>query len=465
MILSQIAPGHVRLGVTIAGVKGTLTAAGPQSCAADGEQGCLSNSSFAAAATSGLAQKILTGQTVAGIAGSAPVRPENCTADGVVGCVTTEDHKATAVSGLAAKVISTATVAGLSGSVVLPSSADVRLNVAYGPDLSSMGSYAVPECTGDGQANCKIPENGNLKSADTANFSSWDLRKKRDPTTGAVLRLAGISGRSKTCRNRANRGLFNNVATPASNVPFGSGTPDFFDTIDDFHNSLTGLPGEIPAWKVIMVGQDSFDFGSDFACGGIFATGEETNGKTGADDALAHDVNGNWQDLTPTTVPGGTPSQDTDIVVGGNSVSPGTVNGCNAEDKHCVFRELNSGIMVTEVSANSYTWEQAIQHCHSLGEAGNAEVTQPIPLLGSPPASDWRLPTQKELQTLSNAGMRGLNQTTQMQNTFGNVAAFFWSSSTVSNSIGLGEGWVIPLNDNFVSKFDKTASYHVVCVR
>lgn len=143
----------------------------------------------------------------------------------------------------------------------------------------------------DGATGCVVPSSGTIKAADTANFSGWDIRKKRNEAKGAVLTFAGIASQGKShCRNQANRSIFDNVAAPATDA-----TLDFFDTIDDYNNNLTGLPGEIPAWMII----NSADYGADFACGGIYATGNTATGNTGADASLAHDPNGNWQDLTP----------------------------------------------------------------------------------------------------------------------------------------------------------------------
>jgi hypothetical protein len=52
-------------------VQGTRNCAGPDSCDADGETNCVANSEFAAAATAGLANKVLSGNTVAGVPGAA----------------------------------------------------------------------------------------------------------------------------------------------------------------------------------------------------------------------------------------------------------------------------------------------------------------------------------------------------------------------------------------------------------
>lgn len=61
---ARLLPGNIKAGVSIAGVTGTLTSAGPADCAADGEVACVSTAGFPAANAAGLASKVLSGQTV-----------------------------------------------------------------------------------------------------------------------------------------------------------------------------------------------------------------------------------------------------------------------------------------------------------------------------------------------------------------------------------------------------------------
>lgn len=532
---SKIIPGHVKQGVVINGVSGSLSFSGPGDCAVDGEVACVSTLAFPAveksrlqpgilkagvtlAGVSGeypsqsyplpglsgtdllslsanvsagtyqfwksdgtrvtgvvsdassisigtdpqifsaslyrqftipgdadlLASNIASGVNILGVEGTALVRPADCSSDGGVGCVTTTGFKAVAISGLAAKVISSESVAGETGAVVLPDAGDVRSGVAFGAASATSGSYvpdfpdvanvrsvdtvngtqgALANCTTDGASGCVVPSNGSMKAADTTKFNGWDIRKKR-ASDGSVLTFGGIQSQGKShCRNRANRALVDNGTAPAT-----AGALDIFDTIDDRNNDLTGLPGEIPAWLTIL----SNSYGADFACGGIYATGDVSTGVVGAeshlpagppDTRLQHDPNGNWQDVTPGVLPGG-------------GASTNTKNGCNAAEKHCVFRELISGLMVTEVAATTYNWQGALNYCHTLGEPGNAvpALQFPMPVIGGAAYSDWRLPTQKELYHLYNAGIRGLNQTSNLTSLYGDVDVDFYSSTTLSSN-------------------------------
>jgi hypothetical protein len=228
----------------------------------------------------------------------------------------------------------------------------------------------------------------------------------------------------------------------------GVGSPDFFDTLDDSNNSLAGLPAEIPAWT--MIGATSY--GSDSACGGIYSTGSNASGTTGADSTLSHDPNGNWQDLTPGVVPAAT-----------TTASSNPTNGCNASDKHCVFRDLISGLMVTESSPSGLLLNDAIQYCDKLGEASGA-VAHPIPIIGGATYTDWRLPTQKELMTLYASGVLGLNETADLKTFFGDLANKFWSATVYSGDTSLA--WWVRLSSGYTWYLDRSYyTYNAVCVR
>jgi hypothetical protein len=448
---------------------GTLAITAAEShafCIADGEVGCITTESHRAAEVSALPTKVLLGQSVAGIAGAvrlptpgvvldgekfgvldstagtlvvpspsevqagtkfgitnsltgtfAGILP-NCTSDGQASCTVPASGsiKAAETAFLSAKVLSTASVAGVTGNVLLPSASQVSSGLSFGPSGSLTGSLtaARPNCTTDGETDCTVPASGSIKAADIAGFSDWDIRIKRT-SDGSLRTFAGLSGKIKTCRDRVDLSIFNNVTAPATSDTL---IPDFFDTIDDYNNANVGIPLDIPDWTIPGV---AGKHGGDFACGGIYATGASTSGATGADASLGHDADGNWQDLTPGIVPGGAASNN-------------PAAGCNHTDKFCVFRELISGLLVTEVSASQYTFSDAINYCDKLGKTGGV-IPTPIPTvdvgIGTSHAA-WRLPTQKEMQHLSNAGIRGLNQTANLVTTYGSVDGEFWSSTTTS---------------------------------
>ena len=72
---------------------GMCDGSNPIPCSADGATGCLANDTYPAALLSGAAAKIITGQTLAGVAGSAPARPSDCTAGNQSDCVSTTIYR------------------------------------------------------------------------------------------------------------------------------------------------------------------------------------------------------------------------------------------------------------------------------------------------------------------------------------------------------------------------------------
>lgn len=68
--------------------------------------------------------------------------------------------------------------------------------------------------TADGQTDCTVPAAGSIRAADTSGFTEWDIRKKRD-SGGNLRSFAGLVGKRKTCRDKANLAVFNNATAPA----------------------------------------------------------------------------------------------------------------------------------------------------------------------------------------------------------------------------------------------------------
>lgn len=131
--LTNLKPEYIVSGQTIAGVEGSLVTSSYNDCSSDGQNGCITNTSFPAVNTASLAAKLLSGQTLAGVWGSATAQKADCTSDGATDCGTTASFKAAQSTGLAAKVVSGNTVAGVAGTA----SAETRSN-----------------CSSDGQTGC-----------------------------------------------------------------------------------------------------------------------------------------------------------------------------------------------------------------------------------------------------------------------------------------------------------------------
>jgi hypothetical protein len=130
--LSFFSTGDFRSSVRIAGVQGSLP-----DCSADGEIGCfVVGPSFAAASLSGASAKLLTGQSLAGIPGAAPLMPSNCSADNDTNCVATPPFPAVVKANVTAGLIKNGSViAGVSGAY--PSASYPLASNTSAPDLTS----------------------------------------------------------------------------------------------------------------------------------------------------------------------------------------------------------------------------------------------------------------------------------------------------------------------------------------
>jgi hypothetical protein len=220
---AKLLPGNVKQGVFIAGVSGTLTSAGPAECAADGEVACVSSSAFPAAAASGLASKVLTGQTVAGVAGSfVPDFPEvanvrtsdtvggvagtlaDCALDGATGCVSTVGFPAVNLTLLAPSVLkNSVTVAGITGDY--PSSMYPLAGASGTADLVSLaastaaGSYEFFDSAGTRYTGSIADAGSVMPSATTQSFTTslyrqFTVQGDANLTWGKILAGHSIFG-------------------------------------------------------------------------------------------------------------------------------------------------------------------------------------------------------------------------------------------------------------------------------
>jgi len=502
---SGLVAQNIKAGVTLFGVSGSINGI-PATCVADGVENCVTTNVYKSASITGLASKILSGESVAGVSGNvvlpatSAVRTAttygasgatsgtlaNCGLDGATDCVATMGfpaanlmvlspgsikngitiggvtgqfpsttyrlpgatatndltsltsthlagtyeffdsagqratgdivdpavitpgtaaqnflgtaglYRSISVQGdaalLASNIRDGVTLFTVAGNVVLPAASAVRNTTTFGAASATTGTLA--DCAADGATGCVVPAaSATYKAANVTGLTGWDLRRKRN-SDGTLATFAGLVGLKRECRNGTNTTLWDNITSP------GTMGLDIFDTIEDGY----GVPSQIPPWLIPGV---AGDHRSDFKCGGIVATGSSNTGNTGADATLAYDTDGNWQDLTPGLKPDGTPSFN-------------TADGCNHAEKMCVFRDLSSGLMVTEVqAANDIVWSVAQTTCDTLGDIN------PVPIIGGSTYSDWRVPTQKELMWLHVAGIRSLNPTVGLTARFGELGKNF----------------------------------------
>jgi hypothetical protein len=96
---------------------GSSSCIATENCSSEGQTACVTGSNYKAAAVTGLAAKILTGNTVAGVVGTAPAAPSDCTSDAEIGCRSTAGFPAGDASAISTWDLRTGTtIAGVIGS-------------------------------------------------------------------------------------------------------------------------------------------------------------------------------------------------------------------------------------------------------------------------------------------------------------------------------------------------------------
>ena len=83
---------------------------------------------------------------------SKPVNVPKCKDDGELGCLASADFRAGKANGIASKILSGQTVAGVAGNVTLPSAASVRTGATFGVSNTTRGALA--DCALDGATGC-----------------------------------------------------------------------------------------------------------------------------------------------------------------------------------------------------------------------------------------------------------------------------------------------------------------------
>lgn len=130
----------------------TTSCTNAASCTTDGQTSCLANETYPAAASTGLAAKVLTGNSVAGIAGSAVPAPSNCAADGATNCKAVTGFPATDAAAYSTwDVRSAKTIGGVVGSLKLCKSAARNASeVTTAPASGSLDVYDTIDDYGGG---------------------------------------------------------------------------------------------------------------------------------------------------------------------------------------------------------------------------------------------------------------------------------------------------------------------------
>jgi hypothetical protein len=500
------AAANIAFGSTITGVPGSAEIESHSSCSADGITGCVTTSSYKSAdMTSAITGNIKNGATIAGVPGSVTSESHsNCAADGATGCVAVSTYPAALATDAASKILSGQTLAGVAGSVTLPAASDVKSGtISYG----AAGTQFTPSYSPD------FPDVANVKTTDTVNEATGtlDLTDLLAGNIKSSVTIAGVTGSvtSESHSNCASDGAIGCVTVAgfksadmsvaiAGNIKSGiaiagvtgqypsatytllraSNTADLTDltqaTFKDQVKSSAGFeywdssgtrwPGagddDIAAGN-IATGVDIFETIGTAAAGVApnawdVRAGSIVNGVTGklpvncrntarsavynydgdvaslSDGAIAtgttvdiwdtiDDYNGGTAGLPSGTVAGWSSSTvcggiestvgDSNIWRDVTTTDGTTASTCAGTVANCSYKDKASGLEWSKDSTG--TWPVAVQYCSGLTFNGK---------------TGWRLPTQKELYGAYEHGIRA----TESANFVSNFSQHFWSSSTVS---------------------------------
>jgi hypothetical protein len=133
--LSQFSASDIRSSARIAGIQGLLP-----NCSADGQIGCLAvGPGYAAMTLVGASAKVLSGQSLGGVAGAAPLAPSPCATDNATNCLATSAFPAVVKANVTAGLIKAGTIiAGVSGAY--PSATYPLASNTASPDLTMFQS-------------------------------------------------------------------------------------------------------------------------------------------------------------------------------------------------------------------------------------------------------------------------------------------------------------------------------------
>jgi hypothetical protein len=189
LLALQSSTGDIRSSLTLAGVTGTLA-----DCSADAQTSCVAISTFPAALVASAAPKILTGQTLGGVSGSAPLKPSDCSNDGDASCVIGSGYRAAVISGSASKIILGQSVAAISGTVLAKPS----------------------DCAVDGAASCVA----------TSNFPAIDKADKLSVANlsqiHSTITISGLQGTLGDCASDGQASCFVQGPSLASMISSGA---------------------------------------------------------------------------------------------------------------------------------------------------------------------------------------------------------------------------------------------------
>ncbi|RYZ90909.1 MAG: DUF1566 domain-containing protein [Proteobacteria bacterium] len=217
--LMAVAASEVCSGTTFTNVEGDVESGSrvctdAPVCSKEGQSNCLTNKTYTSALITGLKNKVIAGQSVAGVSGAIQL-PLTCAADGQTGCVALGPmYAAATVAGAADKLLIGQTLGGVTGAVTLPPANKVLTGDTYGSATSPLAgsltlplasdvrlssadygdptAQLVPTYNGGGPLNCSVDGQSSCV-ADGALFKAMDISGAASKIVSGQT-LAGVAG-------------------------------------------------------------------------------------------------------------------------------------------------------------------------------------------------------------------------------------------------------------------------------
>lgn len=378
-----------------------------------------------------------------------------------------------------------------SASFKMPSGAGLGLKTATvvsgGKDIGSFSlvanqeSNTLPIYTGSASDVCNtityIDKNGDQQTgakvcttpSSGSTTNPWDIR--------AGVTVSGVVGKMKTnCRNGINAAYIDEARAVSFNQPTstnttftGTNTFSIGDRVRLSTPTGLGIAGGFSTTLAYYVTAGSTTTGVNLAmtAGGsaIAATStvagtihmsKQSDGSKDIWDTV--DDQNNNVGVPPTEIPGALATWTTSNLCGGASADPADDNiwldvttagtggaACAANPggspENCSFRDKITGLEFSKPSAYISTY-QAIIYCDDLVHNGK---------------SDWRLPTQKELQVAYAHAIHSINNVN-----FAGTSLYYLTST----SSGTSTSWVVHMANGLSNSILKSnSSYKAICVR
>lgn len=412
-------------------------------CKADGELGCKAIPMFPAASLSNaVVSNIRSGVTIAGVTGSYPssVYPlagADVTAD-------LSDNQETR-------------------DAQLRSATNFEFFKSDGTRVVAAGDADVDDATNIKDQVVLFGRSGSYTGAAAPN--PWDLR--RGVTVGGVTGKLYVN-----CRNRARTAVYNydGAVTAITNSGVSTGTTlDYWDTIDDNNNNVSGMPTDvITGWSNNdcqgvesspgddMVWKDVTTIGDGTTASNCATTGahctmkDKITGLEWSKQANYSFANSSTTNASPTLLVSSTANLVPDMVVAGTGIPASTrILSINSATQITMTANATATASNVTVTVTTARWSGAVNYCDALNHNG---------------ANNWRLPTQKELLDAYNHGIRSAASVNWISEANMALLKQFWSASSLSTNtdfalgVGLGDGRSVGLTF-------KISQYQVVCVR